>query len=227
MTSLIILSMATLPGEAITLRINPAPGLVRSVRQETVFSIQGVKFTYRSLIEEAHKGAEIGSYSAFFTLREGTLISPGSRVSLTDQPRTLKVSPLGIPIKSEGESAGDLRLRRLTAIPFPQGAVREGDTWSIQMPPEGEEIFEVKGSVKLLALEPVLGIRAAKVAVTLQEQAAGGASASASGWVDASTGLPIKLRAELKKAPFAGGVTYGSWSMALQEPTASKPPIRT
>lgn len=223
MTSAILLSMASLPREAITLRINPPAGLIRRVRQETVFTLQGVKFTYRSLVEEEHQGIDGGAFSAVFSLKEGTLISPGSRVSMTDQPRTLKVSSLGVPLRSEGESPSDLRLRRLTAIPLPQAAVKVGDTWSVQMAQDGETVPELKSAVKLLALELVMGISAAKVSITSQEAGSGGASSSTTGWIDAATGLPIKLKTDLKKAPFAGGVSDGTWSMALQAPGLAKP----
>lgn len=216
MTSLVLLSLAFLPREAVTLRINPPAGLVRRVRQETVFSLQGVKFTYRSMIEEEQKGSDGGAFSAVFTLKEGTLISPGSRVSLNDQPRTLKVSSLGVPMRSEGESPSDLRLRRLTAILLPQSAVKAGDSWNIQLAQDGDAVPELKSAVKLLALEPVMGISSAKVSVTSQEAGAGGASASTTGWIDAATGLPIKLKTDLKKAPIGGGISDGTWSMALQ-----------
>lgn len=223
MTPLLVLSLAALPIETVTLRINPPAGLVRSVRQETVFAAQGVKFTYRALIEESHQGGGEGSFAAIFTLKEGTLISPGSRVSVNDPPRSLKMNALGIPIRSEGESGGDLRLRRLTAAPLPQPPVKVGDTWSFVMPAEGEVVPELKGTVKLLALEKVMGLNAAKITVASQEQGTGGASAMTTGWIDASNGLPLKLRTELKKAPLAGGVSDGTWSMALQIPAQAKP----
>lgn len=215
----LLLAAASAQPQLVSLRVAPEAGLVRSYRQETAFTIQKVKFTYRSVYQEEHLGASPGGPASFkLALKEGALIVPGSKIPLTAADRVLIISPLGMPLRSEGESSDELRLRRLTSIPLPPKPVQVGDSWDFRYPPDTPETPEIRGKVQLLALEPIMGIEAAKVSLTYKEYTNGEASGTTLAWVDRATGLPIKARAELKKAPFAKSITDGVWSMALNDP---------
>lgn len=217
----LLLAAAVAQPASVSLRVAPSAGLIRSYRQETAFTIQQVKFTYRSVYQEEHLGASPGGSASFkLRLKEGTLIVPGSKIPMAAADRVLMLSPLGMPLRSEGEAGDELRLRRLTSIPLPTKPVKVGDSWNFRYPADTPEAPEIRGTVKLLALEPILGIDAAKVSLTFKEYSDGEASGTALAWVDRATGLPIKARAELKKAPFAKSITDGVWSMALIAPSA-------
>lgn len=223
--SLLLAACVLQPG-AVTLKLSPEAGLARTYRQETAFSIQKVKFTYRSVYQEEHLGASPeGPFSFKLVLKEGTLIVPGSKIPLPASDRVLRMSPTGMPLRSEGETSEELRLRRLTSIPLPAGPVKVGDSWEFRFPADTPEVPEIRGKVQLLALEPLLGLEAAKISLTCKEYSYGEASGTTSGWVDRASGLPIKARSDLKKAPFAKSITDGSWSMALVVAAPSAKPI--
>lgn len=209
------------PGE-VTLKIATSQGLVRSLRHETSFSIEEVKFVYRSVTQEEHLAGSEGKSFYKSSLTEGTLIVPGSRIPLTSPELTLALSLRGEPLKSQGEEAPAFRLRRLTSVPLPVGPVKTGDSWQMTYLPEEGGVPEVRFTCRLLALEKILGLEAAKISVTVREALPGEASAEYTAWVDLATGLPVRSRADLKKAFVAGSVVDATWSMALNTSPTGK-----
>lgn len=208
------------PGE-VTLKVATSQGFIRTLRHETSFSIEKVKFVYRSVTKEEHLAGSEGKSFYKSSLTEGTLIVPGSRIPLTAPELTLAVSLRGEPLKSQSEDAAAFRLRRLTSVPLPVGPVKPGDSWQINYLPDGSGVPEVRFTCRFLAAEKILGVDAAKIAVTVREALPGEASAEYTAWVDLATGLPVRSRADLKKALIAGSVVDATWSMALN--TDAKP----
>ncbi len=202
------------PGE-VTLKVATAQGQIRSLRHETSFLIEKVRFVYRSVTQEEHLAGSDGRMFYKSTLTDGTLIVPGSRIPLTSPELTLGVSLRGEPLKSQGEEDSAFRLRRLTSVPLPVGPVKAGDSWQITYLPEGSAVPEVRFTCRLLALEKILGVDAAKISVAVREVLPGEASAAYTAWVDAANGLPVRSKADLKKALIAGSVVDAAWSMAL------------
>lgn len=221
MSAALVLAVLLADPSLVTLKVTTAQGQMRSLRHETSFSIEKVRFTYRSVTQEEHLSGAEGKFFYKTSLTEGVLIVPGSRIPLTAPELTLAVSLRGEPLKSQGEDAAAFRLRRLTSVPLPVGQVKIGDSWQINYLPEGTAVPEVRFTCKLLAVEKLLGFDSAKIAVTVREALPGEASASYTAWVDQATGLPLRCKADLKKALIAGSVVDASWSMALN--TAVKP----
>lgn len=215
MSAVLALAAILADPSQVTLKVATTQGQTRSLRHETSFSIEKVRFIYRSVTKEEHLSGSEGKFFYKTSLSEGVLIVPGSRIPLTAPVVTLAISLRGEPLKSEGEEPSAFRLRRLTSVPLPVGPIKIGDSWQITYLPDGNAVPEVRFTCKLLAIEKLLGIDSAKIAVSVREALPGEASASYTAWVDLSNGLLLRSKADLKKALIAGSVVDATWSTAL------------
>ncbi len=207
--------------DVVTLKASPAESqeIRYSLKFNLKFNGEDVVFS-GDVINRVTDLSPDGSFTMATTQKNAQMTLAGQKVAYPEQQPTFTTYASDgrvTAITGDDITADDYRFSNLTAMLWPAAGVKVGEGWSAEVKSDASTgAVKAACSYRLLAQEELLGRKTNKISFEIKEQE-GSRPASAKGviWTDQSTGLTVKMAAELKDAPIAGTVVDAAIELTL------------